>query len=327
MNTASRSLITVIIPTWNRAELLCHCLESLERQTARCRVLVVDNGSTDATLSMMRSRFPDFGYLRLDANQGFAKAANRGLAQAETPLVALLNNDTEADPRWLEAGIALLETRQDCGVVASRILNYWRRDHVDSAGDCYSRTGLPTKRGNGRPAADFTRIERVLGASAGAAFYRRDVLDVIGGFDEDFHIYLEDVDLSLRACLAGFVCLYCPEAIVYHMEGASDPDSGSRRRDPAAASVFYSDSRVFWITRNRWRLMITYQPWRNTPWLVYGWTRSFLFHLLKAGHWPAFMRGLASGIATTGQALRKRGSLRGLPNVRREELWRLMREC
>ena len=327
MKSSDQADITVIIPTWNRAELLCHCLESLERQTIAGGILVVDNGSTDSTSATMRSRFPGCGYLRLGENQGFAKAVNRGLAEARTPYIALLNNDTEADPRWLEAGVGLLRRRSDCDIVASRIINYWRRDRLDSAGDCYSRAGLPTKRGNGEAITEYTTVERVLGASAGAAFYRRDVFSAVGGFDEAFETYLEDVDLSLRACLAGFVCLYCPDAVVYHMEGASDPDAGRRRAEAASPIVFYSDSRVYSITRNRWRLMVTYQPWRNAPWLIYGWARSFMFHLLKAGHFGAFMRGILSGLGATGQCLKKRASLFGQFKGRRKELWRMFGKC
>lgn len=327
MKSSDQAEITVIIPTWNRSELLCHCLESLERQTVPCRVLVVDNGSTDSTPSMMRSRFERFEYVRLEENQGFAKAVNRGLAETRTPCIALLNNDTEADPQWVEAGLELLESRPDCGIVASRIIDYWRRDRLDSAGDCYSRAGMPTKRGNGEPTTGYTSVEPVLGASAGAAFYRQEVFSTVGGFDEAFETYLEDVDLSLRACLAGFVCLYCPQAVVYHMEGASDPDAGHQRAQGASSLVFYSDSRVFWITRNRWRLMVIYQPWRNAPWLFYGWARSFMFHLLKAGHLRAFLRGMLSGLRATGYCLKKRKSLFERFNDRREELWRQFRKC
>jgi len=272
----------------------------------------------------MEECFPDFGYLRLPKNQGFAKAANRGIERVETEFCALLNNDTEPDPRWIEAGTAVLERYPECGIVASRIVNYWQRDLLDSAGDRYLRSGMPLKRGNGQPVSAFPRLEPVLGASAGAAFYRRRLFGTVGLFDESYYMYLEDVDLSLRSRLAGFDCLYSPDAVVYHMEAASDPDRPAASGAPLPL-VFYSDTRVYWITRNRWLLMISYQPLRNVPWLILGWTRSFLFHLLKAGHLEAFVRGLASGIAASNHAFRKRRLLREAGQARRRELWRLMR--
>jgi len=274
----------------------------------------------------MADCFPDFGYLRLPGNAGFATAVNRGIEKAETEFVALLNNDTEADPRWIEGALAVFEQNPDCGIVASRIVNYWQRDRLDSAGDRYLRSGLPLKRGNGQAVSAFPRLEPVLGASAGAAFYRRRLFDQVGLFDESYYMYLEDVDLSVRARLAGFNCLYTPEAVVYHMEAASDPDKPGKSAEPRPL-VLYSDTRVFWITRNRWLLMISYQPLRHAPWLIYGWTRSFLFHLLKAGHSKAFLRGIGSGIAASGRAMSKRKLLKQAGPGRREDLWRLMRTC
>ncbi|RPI28324.1 MAG: glycosyltransferase [Acidobacteria bacterium] len=315
--------ITVIIPTWNQSDLLRHCLEALRRQTVSPRVLVVDNGSVDSTPGVMAECFPDFGYLRLPRNEGFAVAVNRGIDSSDTELIALLNNDTEADTRWVEQGVKVLEQNPECGIVASMILNYWERDRLDSAGDRYLRTGMPLKRGTGQPASCYPSLEPVMGASAGAAFYRRRLFDRIGLFDERYYMYLEDVDLSLRAHLAGFDCLYAPAAIVYHMEAASDPHKPTARG--AQPWVFYSDRRVYWITRNRWLLMLTYQPWQHGPWLAFGWMRSFLFHLLKAGHLKSFVKGLVAGISASGHALTKRRILRQAERGRREDLWRLMR--
>ena len=237
--------------------------------------------------------------------------------------MALLNNDTEADPNWIERGLEVFDAHPSCGIVASRILNYWQRDRLDSAGDRYLRSGMALKRGNGAPSAAYPNPGSVLGASAGAAFYRRQVFEQAGPFDETFYMYLEDVDLSLRSRLAGFDCIYAPGAVVYHMEAGSDPAR------PAAAPgiVFYSNTRVFWITRNRWLLMLAYQPLRHLPWLAAGWTRSLLFHLLKAGHAGAFLRGLAAGIGASRHGLEKRRILRQAGRDRREDLWRLMQTC
>ena len=206
------SELTVIIPTWNQKSLLQNCLQSLQRQKVPCHVRVVDNGSTDSTKEMVQSTQPTFSsnleYVNLGCNRGFAEAANVGIRSASTEFVALLNNDTEADAGWVEAGVAALGRYPNYAIFASKIIDYRRRDQLDSAGDCYNRGGIPHKRGRGQSVKGFSEIKPVLAASAAAAFYRRSVFDEIGFFDEDFFMYLEDVDFCLRAHLAGHRCLY-----------------------------------------------------------------------------------------------------------------------
>ena len=345
--------LTVIIPTWNGARLLERCLSSLAGQRVTCPVLVVDNGSTDSTRALLESRFSGVGVLALEENQGFARAVNRGILHCDSEYVALLNNDTEVDPGWADAGLAAFDRNPSYWFLASRMVDFRRRDLIDSAGDGYDRTGMPFKRGRGDPCGRHDRSRPVLGASAGAAFYRRDLFDRIGLFDETYYMYLEDVDLSLRAQLTGHPCLYVPEAVVYHIEAASDPSrdelvadllapekeeprldrlveksAGRPPEAPAPASpplpVCYSPARVYWITRNRWQLMVTYQLGRNLLRLAYGWARSTAFHAVKAGHLGSFLRGLAAGMARTPQALAKRFRVRRGRVLTGREICRLM---
>ena len=329
--------LTIIIPTWNQSELLRNCLKSILRQTKPCQVLVVDNASTDSTETMLSTEWNAFQgrlqHLRLRTNQGFARAANQGIRAAQTDCIALLNNDTEADAGWVESGLHALAEFPEYSFFASRIVNFQDRNLLDSAGDCYDKKGIAYKRGHGADTKRFCLMEEVPGASAAAAFYRRSLFEQVGLFDEDLFMYLEDVDLSLRAQLQGHRCLYLPDAIVYHIEAASDPDGGSRLGDPTsrteelsnetltgrrhpnrfgAVRIGTKDSprRVYWITRNRWQLMIAYQPLRHSPWLLYGWLRSFASHLARGRlFWP-FLRGLGAGVLQTGLAIRKRRRLR-----------------
>lgn len=345
--------LTVIIPTWNRARLLERCLTSLARQRVTCPVLVVDNGSTDSTREMLETRFPGVEALALEENQGFARAVNRGIRHCGTDYVALLNNDTEVDPGWVEAGLAAFDGNPSYWFLASRMLDFRRRDLIDSAGDGYDRTGMPFKRGRGDACRLHSHSRPVLGASAGAAFYRRRLFDRIGLFDETYYMYLEDVELSLRAQFTGHPCLYVPEAVVYHIEAASDPsredlvadllgaeeeecrivppvEQDARVRpnppgpDPPPLPVCYSPTRVYWITRNRWQLMVTYQLARNLFQLTYGWARSTAFHAVKAGCLGSFLRGLAAGMARTPRALAKRWRVRRDQVLTGREICRLM---
>jgi len=316
--------LTVIIPSWNRVELLAHCLASLDVQTVPCRVIVVDNGSTDRTGEILQNRFPGVQCIRLEKNLGFARAVNIGIEAARTPLLALLNNDTEADPSWIEAGLNGFDRYPDYAFFASRIIDFYDRTRLDSAGDSYGRTGLPTKRGFGAPTDAYITPEPVAGASAGAAFYRSELFRRVGLFDESYYLYLEDVEFSLRARTAGFPCLYLPQAVVYHIEGASDPERRTSSKDRQRG--IYSARRVYWITRNRWQLMVTYQPMSHIPWLAAGWIRSLAFHTLKAGYLGPFLKGLWDGIGRTQRALRRRRQLELIRKVSNRELWNTPRE-
>lgn len=301
-----KSDLTVVIPTWNGKDLLRNCLRSLEEGSQRCSILVVDDGSIDKTKEMVRSEFPEAGLVSIPENTGFARASNQGLLRVKTPFAALLNNDTEVDREWAAKILEGIARYPEYGFFASRIINYYRPELLDSAGDLYLRTGMPLKRGNGMPSGSFPDDQPVLAASAGASVYRMEALRNTGFLDESFYMYLEDVDLSLRLQSAGYPCMYLSGAIVKHREAASDPE---RSRSKKSLS-FYSSSRVYWITRNRWLLMVTWQPLRNLPCLLLGWTRSFFFHLLKAGFTRDFLRGIMDGIRNSPQAWRKRSGIR-----------------
>ena len=337
------SEITVIIPTWDQKDLLQTCLQSLQRQKVPCQVRVVDNGSEDSTEEMMKSIQPNFSgglqYMNLGSNRGFAEAANVGIRSASTEFVALLNNDTETDPGWVETGVAALSKYPDYAIFASRIIDYHRRDQLDSAGDCHNRAGIPYNRGRGQSREAFSDIEPVLAACAAAAFYRRSLFDEIGFFDEDFFMYLEDIDFCLRAQLVRHRCLYLPDAIVYHMEAASDP-MGRRETtntrpvqgagDTGSAlnrSGNFTRNRAYWITRNRWQIMITYQPLRHVIWLVYGWVRSGFFHLFKAGFLGSFLAGFLAGLWATPCALSKRFALSRTRAISKRQFRELLKKC
>ena len=336
MSRPEASDLTVVIPTWNQAGLLDGCLTSLQQQTRVPGILVVDNGSTDATPTVL-SGFPLVQCQRLPENQGFARAVNAGLRRVSTPYVALLNNDTQVHPEWAEQGLLGFSRHPDFSFFASRIVHYFDRRYLDSAGDCYLPSGLPCKRGSGQPQHRFDVSCEVLGASAGAAFYRRTLFQEVGLLDEDFFMYLEDVEFSLRARMLGYRCRYLPQAIVYHMEAASDPERAGRPpaqgRKPESGKdtaepprIYYSATRVFWITRNRWNLMIIYQTGANTLHLVFGWLKSACFHLFRAGFFGAFLRGLWAGLISTPQSWHKRREWRQrckLTTRQRRQLFRL----
>ncbi len=215
--------VTVVIPNWNGAVHLPTCLDSLRRQTFRdFEVIVVDNGSTDGSLALLARDYPEVQVLALGENRGFAGACNAGMRAARGEFLVLLNNDTEADPRWLEEVVAAFRRHPEAGLVASKMRLFDRRDVLHTAGDYYRVDGRPGNRGVWETdVGQYDREEYVFSACGGSAAYRRAMLDEIGLLDEDFFYSCEDVDLAWRAQLAGWRCVYAPRAVVYHKLSAT----------------------------------------------------------------------------------------------------------
>jgi GT2 family glycosyltransferase len=224
--------VTVVVPNWNGAGHLTTCLASLRAQTfPDFHVVVVDNGSTDDSVPLVQTAYPWVHVIELSENLGFAAAANHGIRRTASEYVALLNNDTRAHEEWLECIVAALDQTPQADFAASKMLLMEPPHRIDSAGHIYSLwrcAGVDI----GRSEPNKNRADRawVFGACAGAALYRRSLFDDIGLFDEDFFLIYEDVDLNMRAQLAGHQCLYVPDALVYHKRrGSHDAREPSTR--------------------------------------------------------------------------------------------------
>jgi len=220
-------MIDVIIPNYNGSAFLPVCLDSLRAQT-RCdfTVTVVDDASTDDSVALIKSRYPEVQVFQLDQNRGFAAAVNAGLAATHQPFVALLNNDTEADPHWLAALIGALERWPQFAFAASKLRLFDRRNVLHSAGDFYRPNGEPGNRGVWEEdRGQYDVYSEVFGPCAGAAAYRRSALELLAEdgrvFDEELVMYCEDVDLNLRARRKGLRTIFVPTAVVYHRLSAS----------------------------------------------------------------------------------------------------------
>lgn len=221
--------VSVVIPNWNGAHLLPACLDSLRRQTFRdFLVAVVDNGSTDGSRELLRTHYPEAAVIALPENVGFAAGVNAGIRGTRGEYVVLLNNDTEVAEDWLEQLVGAMDGQPQYGFGASKLLDYRQRDVIDRVADTFAPFGLPLRIGGGaRDDGRFDAPFETFGACAAAAIYRRAVLDEVGLLAEDYFAYVEDVDLSMRAQLAGFRCLAVTGARVYHMGSASSGGQAS----------------------------------------------------------------------------------------------------
>jgi GT2 family glycosyltransferase len=233
--------VSVIIVNWNGRSFIGKCLEALRHQNYRnFSVVLVDNASSDGSADFVRTNFPEVQILLQDHNTGFARANNLALKSITTPYAALLNNDAIADPEWLSSLVGALDEHPEAGFAATKMLLCDHPCTIDRVGDAYCRSGTAELRGRGEASCNYHMHEWVFGACAGAALYRMEMLKDIGLFDEDFFLLYEDVDLSFRAQLRGYKCIYVPEAIVYHLCGKTIvPDSPT--------SIFYSHRNLEWV--------------------------------------------------------------------------------
>ena len=225
---------SVVIVNWNSRDDLRACLQGLQGQTERdFETVVVDNGSHDDSVAMVRSEFPQAILIEAGENLGFAEGCNVGIAKATGDWIVTLNNDAEPALDWLAKLRKVIDDAgTELGMVQSKILFRDRPDHTNSTGVLIGRNGHFVDRGFDQPLRADEVIEDIFCASAGAAAYRRAMLDRIclrtGYFDRTFFMYFEDVDLGWRARLSGWSAVYAPESVVYHAFHGSAARRGKR---------------------------------------------------------------------------------------------------
>jgi hypothetical protein len=288
--------VSVVVPNWNGRRWLDGALGSVARQEMPpAEVIVVDNGSEDGSVEYLAAEHPEVRVVALGRNTGFAGAANRGLCAARSPYVALINTDVLLDPDWTRRTVAALDGDPEAASVACKMRQLDRPDVIYDAGDVLRRDGACEQRGRfGHDDGSFDAPGEVFGACAGAALYRRDAVLAVGGFDERYFAYLEDVDLALALRLAGWRCLYEP-AVAHHAgEGSSAGLPGGHRR---------------LVARNTLLLVAKWFPARWLAYVAYrqaGW----LWHAAREGRLVEHLRGLATAVPMLPAALRARGELR-----------------
>ncbi len=215
MGSEAQVTVSIVIPTWERRELVLRLLELLERQTVPpYEVIVVDNGSTDGTADAVSKRAT---VIRLTENLGFAAAVNRGIAAAQGNWIGVVNNDIEPREDWLE-----LLLKSKAMFVTGKLLDLRKPELLDGTFDLISRAMMPWRAGSGRPdVAPVIYNNRTSIASWTAVFYRREVFERVGLLDEAFGSYYEDVDFGLRCALAGIDGEYVAEAVALHAGSAT----------------------------------------------------------------------------------------------------------
>lgn len=209
----------VYIPNFNGAAHLRGTLTSLREQSRPVDVVVADNGSSDGSAAMVREEFAEVTVLELGENLGFGRAINRAVRERPADPVILLNNDAPAEPRFVEA---LLEAAEGGAEMVAGVLVQERDPGlIDSAGVVADATLMGFDHLHGEPVAAALSAPDPLGPTGGAALYRREAFEAVGGFDERIFLYYEDLDLALRLAAAGGRCRLAGEARAVHAYSAS----------------------------------------------------------------------------------------------------------
>jgi GT2 family glycosyltransferase len=234
------ALVSAIVVNWNGARFLEECLASLFAQTwPAIEVILVDNGSVDGSADAAEQRWGSrLKVLRNKRNEGYARGNNIGIAQASGEWLFLLNNDAVLAPDAVEQLMRFADGRTEVGMLACRVVCYDQPNIIDSVGLVIYPDGVCRTRGwEEKDLGQYDKAEEVLCPCGSASAWRRKMIDDIGGFDESYFAYLEDLDLGMRGQLAGWKCWYVPEARARH---AKSMTSGN-----------YSTFKAYHVERNR----------------------------------------------------------------------------
>ena len=306
--------VSVVIPNFNGIAFLDSVLASLEGQTlSNFEVILVDNGSTDGSCSFVTANYPWVHLIELSENFGFCGAVNAGIRAAKAPYVLLLNNDTEVKEDFVEEMLAAIRRHKNAFSCGARMVQYHDRDRLDDVGNYYCALGWSFARGRGKDIHAYETEDKIFSACAGAAIYRKKIIEKIGYFDEEHFAYLEDTDIGYRARIYGYENWYAPKAIVYHVGSGT---SGSRYNQ--FKTRYSSRNNIYLIYKNMPLLQIIL----NLPFLAVGFLTKFLFFAVK-GMGKEYAAGIKNGFSISMKNKKVPFRIKHLPNYCKIqlELW------
>ena len=285
--------VSVITPNYNGVKFLENYFKSLNNDSEYIgEVIIIDNGSTDSSIDYIHSNSFNFPVILIknDENRGFAPAVNQGISSAKYDYIFSLNNDTEIKEGSIKAMLDLIK-EDNVFSVQAKMLQSDNRQRIDDAGDEYNLLGWTKKIGENQDSDNYSEVFEIFSSCAGAALYKKEILDKIGLFDDNFFAYMEDVDLAIRSQINGYKNLLCPDAIVYHIGSAT---SGSR----------YNDFKVKIAARNN-----VWTVYKNLPiplkilnfiFLFFGFLIKYIF-FVKKGFGSFYIEGIKEGLSTRSQ--------------------------
>ena len=283
--------VSVVTPNYNGERFLKTFFESLNNDSELIgEVIIIDNGSSDNSKDYINKGTFNFPVKLIEnsRNMGFAPAVNQGISNAKHEYIFSLNNDTEVKKGSIRHMVELISSKEDIFSVQAKMLQYNNKDLIDDVGDEYNLLAWTKKTGENHKSDEYMQVKEIFSSCAGAAMYRKSLLNELGMFDDSFFAYMEDVDLALRSRINGYRNLLCPQAVVYHIGSAT---SGSR----------HNEFKVRLAARNN-----VWVVYKNIPiplkiinfiFLFLGFLIKYLF-FLKKGFGSVYLSGIREGLST-----------------------------
>ena len=283
--------VSIVTPNYNGEKFLKTFLNSLNEDSEYIgEVIIIDNGSSDGSVEYIKNNSYNFPLVLIEnsENLGFAPAVNQGILKAKNELIFSINNDTEIKKGSIKELIDLITSSDEIFSVQAKMLQYNNKELIDDVGDEYNLLAWTKKTGENHNSNEYTQVKEIFSSCAGAAMYKKSILEEIGLFDDNFFAYMEDVDLALRSKINGYKNLLCPQAIVYHIGSAT---SGSR----------YNEFKVKLAARNN-----VWVVYKNLPiplkiinfiFLFIGFLIKYLF-FVKKGFGSTYLSGIREGLST-----------------------------
>ncbi|MBQ6629006.1 MAG: glycosyltransferase family 2 protein [Methanobrevibacter sp.] len=283
--------VSVVTPNYNGERFLKTFFESLNDDSELIgEVIIIDNGSSDNSKEYIKNNAFNFPVKLIENSQnlGFAPAVNQGILNAKYEYIFSLNNDTEVKKGSIRQMVDLISSSKDIFSVQAKMLQYDNKDLIDDVGDEYNLLAWTKKTGENHKSDEYLEVKEIFSSCAGAALYRKSLLEELGMFDDNFFAYMEDVDLAIRSRINGYHNLLCPQAIVYHIGSAT---SGSRHNE---FKVRLAARNNVWVVYKNIPIPLKIT---NFIFLFFGFLIKYLF-FVKKGFGSIYLEGIKEGLST-----------------------------
>lgn len=318
-------LVSIVIPNLNGAEYLKPCLTSILRcEYSNYEIIVVDGASNDGSSELLKNFSSEHTEIKVFENPkdlGPCTHRNQGIAAAKGKYVAFLDNDTRVHPLWLRKAVKVFESQAQVGACQCKLLLEGQDNSIDCVGAYLGEYGflvhVPDDSGIEKDVGQYDSMSEILAAKGAGMIFRKDVLDKIGGFDDDFFVALEETDLCWRVWLSNYRVILIPSSIVYHKFGGTARVVG-RERATFREKFYGARNYIYTLIKN----LETGNLVKIIPMHIFMWVTMAMYFLLtkrrKSAKW--ILQGIAWDVFNLGRIMVKRGQVQQLRRVRDREI-------